>query len=177
MTSQDGQRSKVSDLSGRGSQSSFSGRGRGRGCGRGHGGQGRSGRSCGRGRGRAHYTRQYNPYSMAQSYNSFVPEARSYPPEEWNALSGAQKEAVIKTKSDAGWINSYTPPVGYNLDAQGRPTLSNSLVAAVQSVIGQVSTQSSSMMSNTLMPPLPHLQPFIETPALTPLLQAGQAFR
>ena len=177
MTSQDGQRSKVSALSGRGSQSSFSGRGHGRGHGLGRGGRGQSGQSGGLGRGRAHYTRQHNPYTMAQSYNSFVPEAHSYPSEEWNVLSGAQKEAVIKTKSDTGWINSCTPPAAYTLDAQGRPTLSNSLVAAVQSVIGQVSTQSSSMMSNTLMPPLPHLQPFIETPALTPLLQAGQAFR
>ena len=113
---------------------------------------------------------------MAQSYKSFVPEARSYPPDKWNALSGAQKEAVIKTKSDAGWINSYTPPVGYNLDAQGRPTLSNSLVTAVQYVVGQVSNQSSLMMSNTLMPPPPALLPFIESPALTPPLQASQVF-
>ena len=175
MTSHDGQRSKVSALSGRGYNSRGHGRGRGRG-GRGRGGRGRAGRFGGRRGGCGHQTRQHNPYTMSRPYNSFVPEARKYPPEEWNALTSSQKQAVVRTKSDAGWINSYTPPAGFMLDGQGRPTASSSLVAAVQSVIGQVTNHTSSMAPIPPIPP-PHVfPPVVETPALTPPTQAGQAF-
>ena len=101
------------------------------GCGRGLGGHG--------GRHRERGSRGYNPYSISQGgYNSFKAEARSYLPEEWDRLSSQKKEAVVKSKQEAGWINSYTPPEGFTLDGNGRPTPSTLLVAAIQLVIGQV---------------------------------------
>ena len=61
------------------------------------------------------------------------------------------------------------------MDNQGRPTPSSSLVAAVQSVIGQVTNQTSTTDPGPLIPPPPALPPVIETPAMTPPAQAGQA--
>ena len=173
MTSNDGQRSKISALSGRGGNNSFTGRGRGRGRGRGGRGRGGRGRFNGRGRGRGHHTRQHNPYAMARSYNSFVPEARSYTSEEWRSLTNDQKEAVIKAKMDAGWMNAFTPPVGFILNDQGRPTPSNSLVSAVQSVIGQVTNHTG---HEPPIPPPPALPPMINAPVMTSPAQAGLAF-
>ena len=107
-------------------------------------------------------------------YNSFVPEARNYPSEEWNILTAVQ--TVIKTKADAGWMNSYTPPVGFTLDNQGKPTPFNSLVAAVQSVIVQVTNHTSTSEPGPFIPPPPALPPLIETPTMTLPAQASQAF-
>ena len=76
---------------------------------------------------------------------------------------------------NAGWINAYTPPQGFALDENGKPTPSNSLVAAVQSVIGQVSHQNYTIAPP--VPPPPALTPVIETAMITtPLGQAGHAF-
>ena len=102
-----------------------------------------------------------------------MPETQSYLPEEWQRLTAEQKEAVVKAKREAGWINSYTPPQGFALDNNGRPTHSNSLVAAVQSVIGQVNHQDNSVAPS--IPPPPALPPIIETRMTTPSAQAGHA--
>ena len=77
---------------------------------------------------------------------------------------------------NAGWINAYTPPQGFTLDENGKPNPSNSLVAAVQSVIGQVSHQNYSVAPP--VPPPPALPPVIETAMMTTQpAQAGHAFR
>lgn len=181
MTPQDDQGSRISTFHGEGRGYQHDGRGRGRGCGRGRNNRGRGGRGRGRGRfgGRGRHSRGYNPYSMSRGgYNSFTAEARSYLPEEWERLSGYQKEAVIKAKQEAGWINSYTPPEGFTLDQDGRPTPSTSLVAAVQSVIGQVSQQGQNIPPppNDGIPPAPALPPIVETNSQTAASQAGHAF-
>ena len=90
-------------------------------------------------------------------------------------MTPQQKEAVVQAKMDAGWINAYTPPQGFALDENGKPTPLNSLVAVVQSIIGQFSHQ-----HYTIAPPVsspPALPPVIETAMITtPPAQVGHAF-
>ena len=74
---------------------------------------------------------------------------------------------------DAGWMNAFTPPVGFILNDQGRPTPSNSLVSAVQSVIGQVTNHTG---HEPPIPPPPALPPMINAPVMTSPAQAGLAF-
>ena len=114
---------------------------------------------------------------MVSQYGQFKPEARSYPPEEWSNLTQQQKEAVTQAKVEAGWINGYTPPSGFTLNDEGRPVPSQSLVAAVQSVIGQV--DSNTTMTPPSIPPPPALPPPLTSPPgqiPTPASDAGRAF-
>ena len=81
---------------------------------------------------------------------------------------------MIKAKADAGWIDSYTPPEGFTVDNEGRPTPSTLLVAVVQSVVGKVSHTDSPPVQG--VPPLPALSPVIETTTISPPSQAGMPF-
>ena len=183
MTPQDDQRSRVAQVQtqrGHPDGNQFNNRSRGQGRGGRFRGRGRGGRG---GRGRGRHSRGYNPYSLSRGgYDSFIPEARSYPPEEWNRLSDDQQNSVIKAKVDSGWLNGYTPPEGFVLDQTGRATPSTSMVAAVQSVIGQISQSQTDtecrMIPNIPSPPAlpPRFPSVIQTPNATAPSQAVMAF-
>ena len=59
----------------------------------------------------------------------------------------------MKAKSDSGWLNRYTPPEGFFLDDNGRPTPSTLLVVAVQLAVGQVSHSQNGMTPPDIPPP------------------------
>ena len=140
--------------------------GRGRG-GRSYNTRGRGkGRGSNRGRGRG----SYNPYQMARAYvSNFTPEARVYSTEEFKNLSRQQKQQITDLKASQGWIDGNTPPPGFVLDSQGKPTVSTHIVSALQASIANTNTI-------TLPPP-----PSEETPPLPPVINtiastAGQSF-
>ena len=159
------------------SQINTTGRGRGGRGGRGNGrggrqnsrnGRGRGGRGFGRGRGR----NNYNPYQLARSYDpNFAPEARVYSNEEFRNLSRQQKQQVSDLKAAQGWVDGNSPPSGFILGNDGRPTLSTHLVAAVQASIGSVTGSTAALPPPPRSDQLP-IPSIINTNPLT----AGQTF-
>ena len=71
---------------------------------------------------------------MSRGYGSgtFTPVAKIYAREECHALIQHQKQQVTDFKVAEDWVSSQTPPHGFVLDANGQPTPSTRLVAAVQ---------------------------------------------
>ena len=141
------------------------------------GGRGRGGRnynSRGRGRGRGSYRGRgrgaYHPYQLARNYvSNFTPEARVYASEEFKNLTRQQKQQITDLKASQGWIDGNTPPPGFVLDSEGRPSVSTHIVSAVQASIANTNT--------TTLPPAPvgenpPVPPVINTIAST----AGQSF-
>lgn len=148
-------RSRISQVGTGSSPNAGQGRGRGYGRDRGRGrGRGRSGRGGRAGR--------YNPYQLARTHVNFVPEARSYQPSEYRALTAEQKQAIINLKVEQGWLDGNTPPPGFILDANGRAQPSSHLVAAVRaSVVNEVSTSQNNDTNDATvpLPPIPTNMP------------------
>ena len=83
---------------------------------------------------------------------------------------------IQQVKAAAGWINGYTPPPGFTLDAKGFATPSTSLVSAVQAHISRTTTGGDATGA-----PLPPAVPFGTAPPIPPVIetnpgQAGNAF-
>ena len=113
------------------------------GRGRGRGGRGR-GRGKGHGRGRGGRGTPHSPYNST-FINSKL-EARQYPKDEFRNLSPQQKAKIQQLKIDAGWINGYTPPPGFELNSDGYAIPSASIVSAVHAA---ASLSSPGLISNT----------------------------
>ena len=142
----------------------YSGRGRGgrNQNARGHG----RGRSSSRGRGRG----SYSPYQIARNYNSnFTPEAKVYSSEEFRNLTRHQKQLVTDHKVSQGWVDGKTPPPGFVLNSDGRPTVSTQMISAVHASIANTNTVAFPPPPSGNNPPVP---PIINTNAST----AGQSF-
>ena len=111
-------------------------------------------------------TRQYG------SPSNFQAEAKNYERDVWNSLSSQQKRQVSDLKGAAGWINGYTPPAGFVIDANGYATPSTHIISAVQQM--QHIPATIPPQHNVGMIPLP--PPPIPAIIKTNPLQAGTSF-
>ena len=176
LSTQEGRAARIAVLDTSSHQTGRPGRGRGRGRGRGGRGRGRSGR---RGRGRPRTRSTYNPYQMASNLGDFQPEAKNYTSGQWNALTREQQQAVQQLKAAKGWINGFTPPAGFVIGQNGYPTPSESMVAAIQSVVGNTNTDTS---TGAMVPlPPPPTGSILPAPGIPPVIrtnpnQAGNTF-
>ena len=94
-------------------------------------------------------------------------------------MSRQQQSEVQRIKTEAGWINGYTPPTGFTLDNKGFATPSSSLVSAVHAHISATATDTRNEPPFN-PPPLPPVSygtaPPIPTVIETNPIQAGAAF-
>ena len=130
----------------------------------GQGGGGRiAGHGCGRGRGRGRGGR--SNFHSGKGVANFKAEARNYPWEIYRNLSSGQRDEVNRLKAEKGW-KGRKPPVGYELDMEGRAVASQGLISMAQTYassyagsyanIGQAQTSSVSPTAQTTTPPIPN---------------------
>ena len=59
---------------------------------------------------------------------------------------------VQELKDKSGWTDGNTPPLGFVVDDNGYPTISNQLVSAIRSTISEVNTVSNATNKHAIVP-------------------------
>ena len=139
---------------------------------------GRGGGNRGRGRGRGRGGRGRGNYHSGRGVPNFKPEARNYPFEIYRNLSTSQREEVNRLKAEKGW-KGRKPPIGHELDFEGRAVPSQGLISMAQSYAtsfgGSYASISRTQANTAPMPP----PPSNETPPIPGTIStatAGLAF-